>query len=645
MRHMRAIHAMGNWSGNVEGFKAPLLANAPSLAASNVSIQGSISSFQDGQGVSHSNDSAKVTLRNVVAGNGLSFNTAGFWVFRDLATGAMGLQFRPQLDPNLAGITGFSGDVNLSIPGDGAAVGTPSLNNASGDARQFVLSVLAHAPEIIAGASTSLANGSTLGQPDQLKPALERLRNGLNANDAAYFGYLKSMNVEWIGISVAIHYDSYLNPQVVAHTCANAQMADSAGHRTVCTFPDEDLKSFIARARNNGFKIYLTLAFAASQNLDSTSNPTCGQPNYKMSRWWLGAPVLPANEAVASCIPASAWWWNPSHPDYAANTAAFWSSYQQVAVKYGALAEEAGVDLYSLGTETDNLFRTRSGNGAYTNHFKPELQAMVAAVRSAYNGALTYDQHSNVLVHPEWYGNGSKYLFDDADLDVVGISAYFQLASAPPGRVLSAGELEAMWEDIFQGSLLPLRATYPTKPIVFTEIGYTDDVNSPFDQESTVGHPELPYDATHPTPGMVQQQNIYQTLFTVNARHGELASGMFFWGNDYFPYNPGSCDVIEWTLRCRPARQAVTNAYAAWKRADALRVFDWAASVFPQFFGGTGSIGTYQGFYYRYYPQPANYLALKEDEETIVVHNGRDWVMANVGTLRNFLNLAAFAGF
>ena len=93
-----------------------------------------------------------------------------------------------------------------------------------------------------------------------MKSALERLRSALNANDVAYFGYLKSTNVEWIGISIAIQYNSFSNPQVVASACPTGHMFDSGGHLTDCALDDQDLKSFIARARENGFKIYLTLA-------------------------------------------------------------------------------------------------------------------------------------------------------------------------------------------------------------------------------------------------------------------------------------------------------------------------------------------------------------------------------------------------
>ena len=50
-------------------------------------------------------------------------------------------------------------------------------------------------------------------------------------------------------------------------------------------------------------------------------------------------------------------------------------------MKYAALAEAQGVERFSLGTETDNLFRTRAAGGTYTNHFRTQLQSMVDAVR------------------------------------------------------------------------------------------------------------------------------------------------------------------------------------------------------------------------------------------------------------------------
>jgi hypothetical protein len=645
-RHMRAVHMMGNWLGNTQGFQEPLLAGAGSLTASHVDIQGVLSTYTDAAGVSHTNDLALVTLTGVQVGT-VSLATAGFWVFRDVSTGMVGVQFRPSLDAHLAAVSGFSGDVNVTMAAGDATPSFSQVATTTGDARALVLAVLAHAPELVATASATLAPGAVLGSPATLSALLATMRDALGSQDERFFSHLKSMNVEWIGISVAMHYDSYSDPTVRTRVCA-AGYIDSGGNYNSCAFPDSDLTSFIARARAHGLHVYLTLAFESSGDLDATPSPACNTPSYRMARWWLGVPALPAGSAVSKCIPASQWWWNPSHPDYAAKVQAFWSSYQTVAVKYATLAQAAGVELFSLGTETDGIFRTRAGSGNYTNDFAAQLLSMVAAVRSVYSGAVTYDQHFSVWERPDTVGGAAatQHLFDDLDLDVVGISAYFTLESAPPDRVLSIAELESDWEAVFQSFLEPARSIYPRRPIVFTEIGYTDDVNSPFNQQAGATQPEPAHAAGTPTPGMVQQANIYQALFNVNARHGDLVAGTFFWGNDYFPYNAFQCGVIDWSLYCNePAREVVTSAYAQWRRADADRTFAWAAANYPQLFKGSSSTGAQAGYYYRYYPETATYLGLLESSGEVYVHNGREYNFLDVGPLRTYLDAAGRAGY
>jgi hypothetical protein len=456
-----------------------------------------------------------------------------------------------------------------------------------------------------------------------------------------------AFTLECFAIRGPTHYDSFADPVVRRHDCTGYYQ-DAGGTWTPCSFADADLTDFIGRARARGFKVYLTLAFEASWDIDNPASPTCHTAAYKMPRWWLGAPQLPDGAASNQCISPGDWWWNPSHPDHAARTQVFWSSYQQVAAGVAALAERTGVELFSLGTETENLFRTRAGSGAYTNHFRSQLQAMVDAVRANYGGAITYDQHFQVWESPAQYGGGagSFDLFDDLGLDVVGISAYFTLVSAPPGAVMQVSALEAAWEDVFQRILVPMRSRYANKPIVFTEVGYVDDVNAPYNQQSNAGTPKPAHAEGVATPGQQQQANIYQAFFNTNARHGDLVGGTFWWGNEYFPYNLAVCGTVDWGLYCNaPARQVVASAYAQWRQKDAQRVFAWAQSVYPDFFNGGVTSGTFGGYYYQYYAGSSTYLGLNESTGSVVVHNGREFNFLDVGALRGFLDLAGRAGF
>lgn len=645
MKHVRAVHAMGNWGGNIQGFKQPLLTDAGNLVAERTEVQAHKSPWTDDKGVIHPNELAQVKFTNVSIGNGVTLPVAGFWILRDGLTGDYVIQFRPSIDQNLAGVKGFSSDINITMLAKnyGKQVMMDDLSKTSGDALSLVKAVLANSTEPVTNAQYTVDAGMSFGSKDTVPQALSAFRSALTGADKAYFDFLKSMNVEWIGISVAMQYDSFSNPTIVTRNCPSGGMLDSGGNYTSCAFYDDDLKSFISRAKANGFKIYLTLAFETSLDLDASPSPACGTPSYKMARWLLGRPYIDGN--VAKCIAAKDWWWSPSHSLHATNVGLFFNSYKQIAVKYATLAQQTGVDLFSLGTETDNLFRTRPDAAPATNDFKSQLLDMVAAVRAVYSGSLTYDQSHDAIQHPDHYsgGRGAAAVYNDLGLDVVGISGYFELAGTPPNRVLSVAELETMWDTIFKTYLVPLRDRNPGKPILFTETGYTDDINSPANAASNYAASEPSYSDTNPTNGMVQQSNIYQSFYNVNERYGDVVAGTFFWGNDYFPYNTMSCNQVDWSLNCRPAKTVVAANYAKWAAKDIDRVFAWAEHSLPQYFPPGSATFNASGYTLRYYPATQTYLAVKEGK--VFVHNEKNWNLLDVGTLRGYLDMAGNQGF
>ena len=75
------------------------------------------------------------------------------------------------------------------------------------------------------------------------------------------------------------------------------------------------------------------------------------------------------------------WPWRPEHLDHPRFVAEFWETYTRQAVHVAAIAEAEGVRMFSLGTETDRLFRTRAG-GYFVNDFGPQLRSMVDRVRA-----------------------------------------------------------------------------------------------------------------------------------------------------------------------------------------------------------------------------------------------------------------------
>jgi len=76
---------------------------------------------------------------------------------------------------------------------------------------------------------------------------------------------------------------------------------------------------------------------------------------------------------------------------------------------------------------------------------------------------------------------------------------------------------------------------------------------------------------------------------------------------------------------------------------EADRVFDWAEFVHPTLFPTPSIRGVYEGYDYRHYPKSGNYLATRDGR--VIIHNGRDWNLLDVGDLSEFLAMARAAGF
>jgi hypothetical protein len=324
-----------------------------------------------------------------------------------------------------------------------------------------------------------------------------------------YFEYLEGLNVNWVGISVALHYDDSMD-STVERVYSNVQIP---------TFSDAFLKEMIRTYHQHGICVYLTLAFEASEAEESVR---------PVIRYQLGEPrpLWGAEEVVPEF-----WPWDIIHPDHERFVTEFWESYTQQSVHFGQLAEQEGVALYSLGTETEGLFRTRPSDN-WPNDFSSELRTMVASVREVYSGPLTYDMLVFALFENDPFGPGSEYLWEDLDLDVIGLSAYFQLADLPPTSVLSVEKLEESWEIIFQNYLIPLQMANPDRPIYFAEFGATDSVRSPYEAsvDSFACRIFQDQDENRLDDGEETQANIYQALLNVMDNHPGVVSGTFLWG-------------------------------------------------------------------------------------------------------------------
>lgn len=336
-----------------------------------------------------------------------------------------------------------------------------------------------------------------------------RVNEAENTLPAEYYEYLRDLNVNWVGISVGLHYDDSMD-STVERVYSDVMIP---------TFTDNFLRKMIRTFHQHDICVYLTLAFEAHE-AEVAEHP--------VARWQLGGPTPIWNDGR---IQSEFWPWAIDHPDHERFVAEFWQTYTEQAVHFGQLADEEGVALYSLGTETEGLFRTRLID-EWPNDFSEELQAMVSAVREVYSGPLTYDMMFHIFTEPPGFLSGARSydLWEDLGLDVIGISAYFELTNSLPTRVLSVEELETSWEAIFQNYLIPLQDANPDLPIYFTEFGYVDSIRSPYDQE---GEMLCRYfddaDDNGLDDGEETQANIYQALFNVMDSLPGVVNGVFIW--------------------------------------------------------------------------------------------------------------------
>ena len=371
-----------------------------------------------------------------------------------------------------------------------------------------------------------------------------------------YLAWLNSLHVNWIGLSVALHYDDSMDSTVERVYSADVE---------VPTYSDAALRQMIQDFQSHGINVYLTLAFEAHGAL------TAARPLHRID---LGDPGHPGTGVpYGSDLKPEFWPWRPDHPAHRRFVAEFWETYTQQAVHFARIAEEEGVRLYSLGTETDRLFRTRAG-GYWPNDFRQELRTMVAQVRAMYSGLVTYDMYFGALTDSDYFGPGSNHLWEDLDLDIVGVSAWFPLIDSVPTTVPSLAELQASYEQIFQDYLIPLAERNPDRPIVFLEYGATDTVEAP----SAPAAPDSQFrpfvftdaNGNGQDDGRETQANMYQALINTMARHPGVLNGFFPWdnwiGTQHFP------GPLEWQannrsfgLYDRPAEEVVRAAYEGYK--------------------------------------------------------------------------------
>ena len=198
---------------------------------------------------------------------------------------------------------------------------------------------------------------------------------------------------------------------------------------------------------------------------------------------------------------------------------------------------------------------------------------MVDSVRRVYNGLLTYDMHTSVFLWPQDYGPGSDHLWEDLDLDVVGISAYFPITDTVPTTLISIAEVETRYKEIIDGYLKPLVERNPTRPVLFLEFAAQDAVSAP----AKLGYSDFSRyvltdaDGNGLDDGRETQANIYQGLINAINNTPCIVNGVFFFDNwitseelwnDTWAHNRGL------SIKGKFAEDVIRSAYASYAESS-----------------------------------------------------------------------------
>lgn len=195
----------------------------------------------------------------------------------------------------------------------------------------------------------------------------------------------------------------------------------------------------------------------------------------------------------------------PSDPD------AWFASYREMLYGYAALAQEYRAVALSVGSELASISADPANEARW--------RETIVGVRQTYKGKLTYSANwgGGYAAAPTLANEFAQIPFWDA-LDYLGISAYFELTSAPNPDLT---ELTRGWERWKTGTISPFRERWG-KPLLFTEVGYRD----------WNGTARAPWDfTTQGAPDPRQQADCWEALFRTWANVPWFAgAALWMWG-------------------------------------------------------------------------------------------------------------------
>lgn len=307
-------------------------------------------------------------------------------------------------------------------------------------------------------------------------------------------------------------------------------------HRRGLGYGSDESRETLTRLRSLGVTWLSLTPFGYQRTTESQEILFRGDPSMRDSAFArevqtihsLGLKVIIKPHVWAGDFESGAWSGNIRMHN-AADWNAWFQSYQDFILHFAELARVSGADAFCVGCELGETTKARPDR----------WRAVIAAVRKAYHGPITYAAN--------WHEEFEKVPFWDA-LDWIGVNAYFELSDA---KTPTADEIEHAWRPITR-RMASLSRRWG-RPIVLTEVGFRS-VDNP--AKNTSAWPE--FDQGRPV-NPEAQRTCYEGTFRALWGQPWLA-GMYWWKYYSAPGGEGP-EEADFTPAGKPAEGVLARYY------------------------------------------------------------------------------------
>lgn len=203
----------------------------------------------------------------------------------------------------------------------------------------------------------------------------------------------------------------------------------------------------------------------------------------------------------------------------------FEQSYKEFILFYAKIAEEEGIEMFSIGTEMKTMVLER-----------PDFwMDLIVDVKKIYHGELTYAANWDSYMNPKFW----------KQLDYIGVDAYFPLSDK---KTPSVEELEEAWVPLAQD--MKHISKKEGRPILFTEFGYR-----------SVDYTALePWEGNYNTVNHDAQINSLTAVFNTFWKEDWFKGGFLWkWYDNHS--TAGGIENTRFTVQNKPAENTVRDWY------------------------------------------------------------------------------------